>query len=213
MHSVNLFFIIEIAGTIAFAWSGAMVAIHKNLDLLGIIVLGVITAVGGGMIRDIIIGIHPPTLFVKPVYVTAAFISIIILFLAVRFLRGSLKTFDAPILDWIFNILDAIGLGIFTVTGIDTGINAGLQDYTFLLVFLGVITGVGGGLLRDIMAGITPAILRKHIYACASLAGAISYLALLQLIPREPSLLISSTLVVIIRILAKKYEWNLPKAL
>jgi len=82
----------------------------------------------------------------------------------------------------VMNIFDAIGLGAFTVVGIDTAVLSGYGDYHFLIIFLGVITGVGGGILRDIMAGQTPYVLRKHIYACASIAGAILYAWLLNCI-------------------------------
>lgn len=210
---ITLFFIIEIAGTIAFACSGAMVAVRKQLDLLGIIVLGVTTAVGGGMLRDLLIGIQPPTLFVKPVYVTAAFLSVVLLFLIIKSHSLSLETLESELYERAMNLLDAIGLGAFTVVGIDTAIEAGFQEYRFLMVFLGVITGVGGGILRDIMAGQTPAVLKKHVYACASIAGAVCYVALQGKISNDIAMVSSAVLVVIIRVLARKYRWNLPKAL
>ena len=138
----NIIFIVEIIGTIAFASSGAMVAVRKRLDLFGIIVLGVITAVGGGMLRDLMIGNIPPNMFRNPVYVLAAFLTVLVLFLLFRcwpFLLGSryIEGYEK-----IMNILDAIGLGAFTVIGIDTGVEAGYGDYHFLIIFLGVITVV-----------------------------------------------------------------------
>jgi len=211
--NISVFFIIEIIGTIAFACSGAMVAIKKQLDLLGIIVLGVTTAVGGGMIRDLIIGIHPPALFVNPVYVLMAFISVMILFAFVRFRRMSMNVLESVTYERIMNLLDAIGLGAFTVVGIDTAIETGFGDYHFLMIFLGVITGVGGGILRDIMAGQTPAVLKKHIYACASIAGAVCYVLLLKVMSAGTAMVISAVLVVVIRVLARHYKWNLPKAM
>ena len=92
--NITILFIVEIIGTAAFACSGAMVAIRKQLDLLGIIVLGVTTAVGGGMIRDLLIGIHPPTLFVKPIYVLVAFISVLLLFLVIISRRLSMEMLE-----------------------------------------------------------------------------------------------------------------------
>lgn len=210
---ITVFFLIEIIGTIAFACSGAMVAIKKQLDLLGIIVLGVTTAVGGGMIRDIIIGIHPPTLFVNPVYVLMAFLSVMVLFAVVRFRRMSMNVLESMTYERIMNLLDAIGLGAFTVVGIDTAMEMGFGDYHFLMIFLGVITGVGGGILRDIMAGQTPAVLKKHIYACASIAGAVCYVLLLEVMSPDTAIVISAVLVVVIRVLARHYKWNLPKAM
>lgn len=208
-----MFFAIELIGTAAFACSGGMVAIKKHLDLLGVVVLGVTTAVGGGMLRDLIIGIHPPTLFVKPVYVWVAFLSVLVLFVIVRFCRITMEILESELYERVMNLLDAIGLGAFTVVGIDTAIEAGLGEYRFLMVFLGTITGVGGGILRDMMAGQTPAVLKKHVYACASIVGAICYVGLSGLIGNDGSMVISALLVVAIRILARKYRWNLPRAM
>lgn len=207
-----MFFFIEIAGTVAFACSGAMVAIKKHLDLLGVIVLGVITAVGGGLIRDLIIGITPPTLFVKPVYVTAAFLASLALFLAVKYVRGGMESVAQPWYETVLNLTDAIGLGAFTATGIDKGISAGFEEYHFLIIFLGVITGVGGGILRDIMAGQTPYILKKHVYASASIAGALFCVLLLDLnVSVNMAMLASAAVVVGVRLLAWHFKWNLPR--
>ncbi|HIT65109.1 MAG TPA: trimeric intracellular cation channel family protein [Candidatus Ventrimonas merdavium] len=210
---LSVFFMIEIVGTIAFACSGALVAIKKNLDLLGVIVLGVTTAVGGGMLRDLLIGIHPPALFVNPVYVLAAFVAVLILFAFVRYRRITMEALSSLWYERVMNLLDAIGLGAFTVVGIDTAIGAGFGGYKFLMIFLGVITGVGGGILRDMMAGETPAVLRKHVYACASLAGAVSYVALRNVMDNGWDMILSALLVVVIRVLARHYRWNLPRAM
>jgi len=209
---VSIFFVIEVIGTIAFASSGAMAAIEKELDLLGVIVLGVTTAVGGGMLRDIILGAVPPSLFVHPVYVFTAFITVMILFIIVRLNQQILGSSYIAAYEKLMNIFDAIGLAAFTVTGIDTAALAGYGDYHFLSVFLGVLTGVGGGVLRDIMAGQTPYILRKHVYACASLVGALCYVFLSQHISGDGAMIISALLIVLVRILATKYCWNLPAA-
>lgn len=210
---MDVFFLMEMIGTVAFACSGAMVAIEKRLDLLGIIVLGETTAVGGGMIRDIIIGIHPPALFVDPVYVIASFVAVMVLFVAVKYFYRSADILESPMYEAVLNLLDAIGLGAFTVVGIDTAVGAGFGDYKFLMVFLGVITGVGGGILRDMMAGQTPAVLRKHVYACASIAGAVCYIVLMNYIGEGGAMVVSAVLVTLIRVLARHYKWNLPRAL
>ena len=213
MDGITVFFVIEIIGTVAFACSGAMVAIEKQLDLLGIIVLGVTTAVGGGMIRDLIIGIHPPALFTNPIYVLMAFLAVMVLFIIVRSRRMTRLVLESLTYERVMNLLDAIGLGAFTVVGIDTAIEAGYGDYRFLMIFLGVITGVGGGILRDIMAGQTPAVLKKHVYACASIAGAVCYVVLMNFCGDDISMIASAVLVVIIRVLARHYKWNLPRAM
>ncbi|WP_143322363.1 trimeric intracellular cation channel family protein [Clostridium sp. HBUAS56010] len=209
---LSLFFFIEVIGTIAFASSGAMIAIKKQLDLLGVIVLGVTTAVGGGMIRDLIIGNVPPALFQNPIYVLLAFFTVMILFVIVRLNQQIIASRSMATYEKVMNIFDAIGLGAFTVVGIDTAIFSGYGQYHFLTIFLGVITGVGGGILRDIMAGQTPYVLRKHIYASASITGAILYAVLLEHINGNAAMLAGACSVVLIRLLATHYRWNLPTA-
>ena len=209
---LSLFFFVEAIGTIAFASSGAMVAIKKQLDLLGVVVLGVTTAVGGGMLRDIIIGNVPPALFRDPVYVILAFTTVLLLFAFVRVNRKFINRSSIETYEKVMNIFDAIGLGAFTVVGIDTAVLSGYGDYDFLVIFLGVITGVGGGILRDIMAGQTPYVLRKHIYACASIAGALLYAGLMDIINGNLAMLTGACTVILIRLLATHFCWNLPTA-
>lgn len=208
----SLFFFIEAVGTIAFASSGAMVAIKKQLDLLGVVVLGVTTAVGGGMLRDIIIGNVPPALFKNSIYVLLAFLTVIFLFVIVRLNQQILASRSIERYEQVMNIFDAVGLGAFTVVGIDTAVLAGYGSYHFLIIFLGVITGVGGGILRDIMAGETPFILKKHVYASASIVGAVLYAFLLEIINGDAAMVIGACSVVLVRMLAAHYRWNLPTA-
>ena len=212
MENISLFFLIEAIGTIAFASSGAMTAIRKRLDLLGIIILGETTAVGGGMLRDILLGRVPPSLFINPVYVIMAFVTVLILFFIIRFNQQIMTGPYIVAYEKIMNIFDAVGLAAFTVTGIDTAAMAGYGEYHFLSIFLWVLTGVGGGVLRDIMAGKTPYILKKHVYACASLAGAIFYVYLSGALGSNAAMVTGALLVIAIRLLATKYCWDLPKA-
>ena len=211
--TIDLTFVLEMIGTVAFALSGAMVAIQKRLDLLGILVLGITTAVGVGMIRDLIIGVHPPMMFVKPVYVVVSAIFILILFLIIKVNHSSPKFLESALYETLFNLMDAIGLGVFTVVGVNSVMNNDMNHMLFLKIFLGVITGVGGGLIRDMMANETPGILRKHVYACASIVGAVCYIILYDWLRSGTAMVLSVILVVMIRVLAKHYEWNLPKAL
>ena len=210
--NISIFFIIEIIGTVAFASSGALVAIKQRLDLLGVVVLGVTTAVGGGMLRDILLGIVPPSLFMNPVYVYTAFLTAMVLFILVWLNQQILESRYISAYEKMMNLFDAIGLGAFTVTGINTAGTAGYGEYHFLSIFLGVLTGVGGGILRDMLAGQSPYILRKHVYASASIAGAVSYLLFMQAADHNLSMFLSSSIVVMIRLLARKYDWNLPGA-
>ena len=169
-------FFLEIIGTIAFAFAGALVAIDNNLDLFGIECMAVMTACGGGMTRDIILGNTPPMMFRNPVYVTVAvltgFLTVIIYN---KFIQSRYKD---RILDMI-SILDAAGLAIFTTVGMDLAMQLGFSG-AFLVCSMGVLTAVGGGLLRDIMVNVKPVILTKEIYATASMIGSVFYYFALQ---------------------------------
>jgi len=201
-------FILEMIGTIAFAMSGAMVALKKHMDIFGVAILGIVTAVGGGAIRDIVLGITPPTMFEKPVYaLVATLVSVIVFIPGIR----RLLTRNHRIYELIMRVMDAIGLGIFTVMGIDRAHSVGEYNL-FLLLFVGVITGVGGGVMRDIMAGDTPYIFVRHVYACASIAGALACLLLWDRIGAMWAMFAGALLVVILRLLAAHFKWSLPHA-
>ena len=146
-------FCMELAGTIAFAASGAMVGINCGMDIFGVCVLGVVTAVGGGMTRDVILG-NVPGALMRPVYVSIAIVTALVVFLVFYFKRNLLQGKVGVLYDRVMMVMDAVGLGIFTVVGVTTGISNGYLENTFLLTFLGTLTGVGGGLLRDMMAGV-----------------------------------------------------------
>lgn len=202
-------FILEIIGTIAFAASGAMTALKKDMDLFGIAILGITTAVGGGAMRDIILGNTPPTMFEKPIYAAvAAAVSIIVFFPFVR------RLFDKNqyLYDHIIRVMDALGLAIFTVMGINAAKTLSNGHNLFLLVFVGVITGVGGGLMRDVMAGDMPYIFTKHVYASASIAGALACALLWEVLGAMWAMFIGAAVVFVIRLLAAHYKWSLPHA-
>lgn len=205
----RIIFFMEILGTIAFAASGAMVGIRKRMDIFGICVLGVVTAVGGGMTRDVILGKLPSALQ-KPVYVevsvATALAIFILLYVKQDLLSGKMGTFY----DKAMLIMDSVGLGIFTTLGVMTGIDNGYEWNSFLLVFIGMLTGVGGGLMRDMMAGEEPYIFVKHIYACASLVGALGCVWIYREWGRLPAVFIGAFIVMAIRFLAAHYRWNLP---
>lgn len=202
--------IVEILGTVAFAVSGAQVAIKKNMDILGIVVLANVTAVGGGTIRDILLGNTPPSAFRNPVYVIWATATAVVMFvLALHRWSEEAK----EIFDFYINLIDAFGLGLFAVIGVRTAIQSGYGSNSFLSVFVGVLTAVGGGILRDTMAGEVPSVFRKRIYAIAALAGAWSYYRLADHpVPAGWAMILCSAIIVVIRGLATHFEWDLPKA-
>ncbi len=204
-------FFMEMAGTIAFAASGAMVGVERNMDIFGVSVLGVVTAVGGGMIRDIVLGIIPPNVFTNPVYALVATITSCLVFLVFYWKRQLLEGHMRLTYDRVMLVMDSIGLGIFTVVGVNTGIRSGYMDNVFLLVFLGTITGVGGGLLRDMMAGVPPYIFVKHIYACASIVGAVVCVYMNRFVGNVEAMMVACFVIILIRYLAAHYRWNLPR--
>ena len=180
--SGTLLLIFEIIGTISFAVSGAITAINKKMDIFGVIILGIVTAVGGGAIRDLVLGINPPVTFTSPVYAVVAAVTAIIVFIpaVLKFLHKKKAIYDYALL-----VMDSLGLAVFTVIGIETAVSNTSEFNSFLLLFVGVITGIGGGVLRDIMAGNIPYIFVKHFYASASLIGAAVCIILWNLIGQE----------------------------
>ncbi len=204
-------FIMEMIGTVAFAASGAMVGAKRKMDLFGICVLGVITAVGGGIIRDVILGLTPPGVFQNSIYALVATISSCVVFLVLYLKKELLQGRFRMAYDRVMLIMDSIGLAIFTVVGVNIGIRQGYIDNTFLLVFLGTITGVGGGLLRDMMAGVPPYIFVRHIYACASIVGALVCVWMHRFFGAVEAMVVSSAVVLLIRYLAAHYRLDLPK--
>ena len=205
---MTLFVAFEILGTIAFAVSGAVVAISKKMDIFGVAILGMTTAVGGGILRDLILGITPPAAFQSPGYaLTSIAVSMLVFLPPVRrLLHWNEKLYDTALL-----LFDAIGLGIFTVIGVQTAYIATGELNAFLAIFVGVVTGCGGGVMRDVFAGSPPHIFVKHFYATASLLGAVACL-LLWNIGQMPAMLIGAAVTLMLRLLAAHYRWSLPKA-
>ena len=203
-------FVLEIIGTVAFASSGAMTAIEKKMDIFGVNILGATTAVGGGMMRDIILGVTPPAAFSQPVYILFSILTSTLLFAIVytnpEILHSRIKSrYYDKIMLWC----DTAGLGIFTVVGIQTASRILPQDNPFFFVFIGVLTRVGGGVLRDIMAGETPYILVREIYASAAIAGGITCVVCGSTMGEATATVLGLTVTVVIRSLAAYFHWNL----
>lgn len=201
-------FVIEIIGTVAFAVSGAMTGIEKKMDIFGVAILGLTTAVGGGILRDLLIGSTPPQIFRNPVYAVVAIITAVIIFGLAYWKKLLYNTY---VFELLIFIMDSLGLGIFTVVGINTAYAVSESISKFLLIFVGVLTGVGGGVLRDMLAGNTPYIFVKHVYACASLAGAIVCVYSRNIFGMRKAMLTGMAVVVLIRFLSAHFKWNLPR--
>ncbi len=203
--------IFDILGTVSFAVSGALVAIKAKLDIFGIIFIAAITATGGGIIRDIIIGKIPPTIFDRfYIFLIAALTAVTVFVVAEIYRRRFYKLSEK--VEQVNNIFDAIGLGAFSVMGTEIVFSENLSDNMFLAIVLGMLTGVGGGIFRDILTDQTPYVFKKHIYAIASITGSILYYILRTTFNETViSSIIALLCVVIIRMLATKFRWSLPK--
>ncbi|MCF0262548.1 MAG: TRIC cation channel family protein [Sphaerochaetaceae bacterium] len=207
-----LFGFLEISGAISSAISGSLVACRKKMDYFGVIFLGIITAVGGGATRDLIIGQNPPIMFIDPIYVIVAFIVSTIVFIFIYYkINAKTNTNLTHVFETVLFWFDTFGLASFTANGVIIGQTLDTQYGLFLSAFLGVITGVGGGILRDLLAGEVPAIFVKHIYALASIVGAVAICLLWSVVNEVLAVIIGLALIIIIRVLARHYKWNLPR--
>lgn len=206
--SAYIIFVLEMIGTVAFSISGAMTGIRKGMDILGISILGLTTAVGGGVIRDLVLGITPPKTFQNPVYAMVAIATALIVCTPwVQNLFSKRQNYYDLIMLW----MDSVGLGIFTVVGIETAYSVSTDFSLFLMVFVGAVTGVGGGVLRDVMAQDPPYIFVKHFYASASLIGAVVCALLWETLGQSVSIIAGVAVVLVLRLLAAKFRWSLPK--
>ena len=203
--------VVEIVGIIAFAVSGAAVAIDTGLEVFGIAFIGVITALGGGVIRDIILGIFPPIMFTYKIYtVTAVIASLVVFFIAYMDKNLFYKNIDR--IDAIVNVFDAVGIGLFAVTAVQRCIQHGYGDNAFLCIFMAMTTCIGGSIMRDLLCQKLPAVLRKRIYALATLAGGATYYYMFIFgMDRELSMIAGAGITISIRLLATKYKWNMPR--
>ena len=203
--------IMELIGTVAFAVSGSLVAISCSLDLFGVLIIGCITAVGGGIMRDVLIQNLPPNIFSNLGVLALAVLTSLVVFCIAYIKRKSFVELKEKI-DHINNIFDALGLAAFSVTGVEVCCNSAHGDNIVLAVTLGLLTGVGGGVLRDVLVNEKPYILTKHIYAVASILGsALYYIISVYAGSQVFGALVASVVTVSIRLLAAKYHWNLPK--
>ncbi len=211
MISDIIILIMEWIGTISFAASGALVGIRCSLDMFGVITVGCITAVGGGMIRDVLIGNIPPKIFYNPMILLVAVITSVIVFLIAYFCRKKFSKIQKSV-DSVNLFFDALGLASFSITGVEISCMAGYQNNALLAITLGVITGVGGGILRDVLVNEKPYVLTKHIYAVVSILGCcLYYIFSVRIGYKVTATFLAVFFVVLMRFLAAKFRWSLPK--
>lgn len=194
-----MFHLLDIIGTMAFAMSGALTAMHKKLDPFGVFIIAFVTAVGGGTLRDILIGRTPVGWMMNLQYV---YVIILGFGLAILFR----KKFDK--LRTSLFLFDTIGLGVFTLIGLEKGISIGLHPV--ICVALGTMTACFGGVTRDILCNEIPTIFRREIYATICILGGILFFILKKLKLNDDVLYLVTSLVIIsIRLMAVKYKWHL----
>lgn len=199
MH-IEYFGLIDILGTIAFAISGVYAAMAKRLDLFGVIIIAFVTAIGGGTIRDLMIG-DLPVAWIRNINYTIVILSttvVVILF------RSFIRNFHNTLL-----VFDSIGLGMFTIFGIQKGLASGLHP--FICVTLGTVTACFGGVIRDMLLNKIPIIFHKEIYASACIAGGTIYFILrFWGLQEEVNDAISIAVTFLVRMMAIRYNWQLP---
>ncbi len=215
----TVLFIIHMIGIISFSAAGAMVAVDNETDTFGVVFLSVITCFGGGLIRDIIAGQQigrtlPVVLTDMNLELIVCILTALAVFLiATVFKRQYVE--EEERVNQINNILDALGIGVFTAAGTE----AYLEVTPLVAITMGVISSCGGSLTRDVILGKIPHVLRKHIYVLALIAGSVSYYVTAKLILPSSSLsnivatVVCVIVIFVIRMLATHFKWNMPKAI
>ena len=197
---ISLFSTFDVLGTIAFAISGALAAMTRKLDLFGIFIIAFVTAIGGGTVRDILIGNNPVMWMENTFYI---YLISVVTFLTIVF-RHKINHLKTSLF-----LFDPIGLGVFTITGVEAGISNGLSP--IISIALGAITGTFGGVIRDILCNEIPVIFRKEIYATACLIGALGYVILYNLnVDNDVIYVVTSLIVISIRLVVVKFKIALP---
>jgi uncharacterized membrane protein YeiH len=200
--AAQTYLVVDLAATALFGLEGASAGAAAGLDLLGILVVGFSTALVGGVIRDLLLGDTPPAAFRSPSRIIAALIGSLaafVLYAAVQQVPGD-----------VLMILDAAALALFAVTGAEKAVEHGSN--VIVVVILGAITGVGGGVVRDVLLNRVPAVLAGNIYATAAGAGALAvWIALRLKVPPVPAMAVGFAVCFVLRLLAISYGWELPK--
>ncbi len=209
--------VIECLGVVAFSISGTIVAIRKNTDVVGALIFALLTAFGGGIMRDLILGINPPNVLANEEYfvlATVCIVSCLACFFA-SFNKSLNEFINKHRHDVILDMADAVGLAVFTVFGVEIAASVVGTDNKILLIFCGCISGVGGGVLRDICTAQIPILFRKHVYLLPALIGATVF-SLAHGRNEHFStahvlfMLLSIAIIIILRFFAIKFKWNLP---
>ena len=198
---MEVIYVLDILGTFAFAISGALVALDKKFDIFGVIIIAFVTAVGGGMLRDVLINAHPINWIGDLNYLYIIFSAVLFTF----FFKSKIAHLSKTMF-----LFDTIGISVFTLLGLQKGLSYDLHP--IISIIMGMISAVFGGVLRDVLTAKIPLIFEKEIYASACLVGGISYLILNYFkVDENINFIISATVIVSIRAVAVKFHLELPK--
>lgn len=205
--------VIEVIGIIAFSVSGAMVAIRRKTDLFGVILLAILTAMGGGLLRDTIFSFSPPVIFgLKWYLLLCVFVSVVVFLIARKYSKTYLE--NETKIEHINDVFDALGLGIFAVMGTKVALSHGFREDAVITISCGVITCIGGGIIRDVLTKSIPFVLVKRIYAIAAILGSSVYYIMYLFEINDGIAIIAGVLVTfVLRLLAMIFKWNMPKAI
>lgn len=212
MSESPIIIVTELIGAVAFSISGSLIAVRRSLDLFGVVLVGCITSVGGGILRDVFLGRFPPAIFSNGIILAIAAVTAIIVFVIAYFNAQKFEALEKQI-EKINNFFDAVGLAAFSITGTEAACSAGFSDWVLFAISMGVLTGIGGGIVRDILVDTTPYVLKKHIYALASVLGSGIYYFIRIYGEKVIAIIVAMSIIIIIRMLATKYHWKLPKVL
>lgn len=196
---MGLIYALDITGTLVFAISGAISASERKLDAFGALVIAFVTAVGGGTLRDVLIGSTPVAWMREMNYLYLIVLAVLLTFFFKAFLLKLRKTFF---------LFDTIGIALFTILGVQKTLDMGLSPP--IAVIMGTVSAVFGGVTRDILCNEVPLIFRKEVYATACMIGAVCYLIFSSYLDQGLSMILTVLLIITIRIMAVKYKWSLP---
>ena len=203
--------VIQCIGAVSFTVSATIYAIHKRADIIGALVFSLLTCFGGGFIRDLALGNLPPSILSSKTLIYTALLSVIVCIICYHlgFIKRVARFADRHQHSFLIEFTDSLGLASYVISGLEIARETGNEGFV-VLVFAGCITGVGGGILRDVCSAQIPAVFRKHIYLIPVIIASIFFTLTYENMNEVLCIIITMAIVIVIRMLAFKFKWNLP---
>ena len=205
---MNVVAVFETLGLIAFSISGSVVGIRRKIDIFGLLILALMTSCGGGILRDLLLGSIPPVALRTPYYLLVSLCTTVVCFFYFKFIYPKFNRRHHKLL-YLVQLFDAMGLGLFTVSGISIARGIFPQN-EYLCVFIGVVTAIGGGMLRDVLANQVPLVFRKELYATPAIVGGILFEVLIPVLGLYPAMYFCAALIFVARMVSIRYLICLP---